>query len=175
MPAGRPSKYDPEIHPIWAWGMAIDGLTMKEIAKEMEVTEGTLYEWKKNHSEFSEAIKKGKDPTDNAVEQSLLKRAVGYMVTETTKIAVMGKDGKPQPVRVQTVERHIPADTAAAFIWLKNRRPGKWRDRQPEAADNGAAVASQMVALAELINKPRPDRALPGANGGGDKGGGTSD
>ena len=33
---------------------------------------------------------------------------------------------------VRKITREIPPDTAAAFIWLKNRRPDKWRDKHEE-------------------------------------------
>jgi len=34
-----------------------------------------------------------------------------------------------QPVVVHYME-HVPADVGAAFIWLKNRDPERWRDVQ---------------------------------------------
>jgi hypothetical protein len=37
--------------------------------------------------------------------------------------------GAKQPVVVHYLE-HIPADVGAAFIWLKNRDPDRWRDVQ---------------------------------------------
>jgi hypothetical protein len=37
--------------------------------------------------------------------------------------------GSKQPVVVHYIE-HCPPDVAAAFIWLKNRDPDRWRDVQ---------------------------------------------
>jgi hypothetical protein len=37
--------------------------------------------------------------------------------------------GSKQPVVVHYVE-HMPPDVTAAFIWLKNRDPDRWRDVQ---------------------------------------------
>jgi hypothetical protein len=37
--------------------------------------------------------------------------------------------GSKQPVVVHYLE-HVPADVGAAFIWLKNRDPDRWRDVQ---------------------------------------------
>jgi hypothetical protein len=45
------------------------------------------------------------------VENALLKRATGY------------DTGGETP-------KHIPADVRAAIFFLKNRRPGLWKDRQ---------------------------------------------
>ena len=58
MPAGRPSKYDPsfcnEIEPLMS-----EGASITEIAAELGVVKSTIYEWIKEHPEFSNAIKKG--------------------------------------------------------------------------------------------------------------------
>ena len=41
-----------------------------------------------------------------------------------------------QVIRAQIVE-HVPPDVGAIKLWLGNRRPDKWRDKQ-EAALTGA-------------------------------------
>ena len=66
-------------------GWARDGLTDEQIAQCMGIVPSTLYEWKKKHSEISEALKKGKAVIDRQVENALLKRALGYSYTEVTK------------------------------------------------------------------------------------------
>ena len=71
-----------------------------------------------------ESIKTGKEPADDRVERSLFNRAVGYTY-ESEKIAI---NAQGEVTRAKTVE-HVPPDTAAAFIWLKNRRKEIWRDR----------------------------------------------
>jgi len=45
-------------------------------------------------------------------------------------------------VTVTEVTKHYPPDTAAAFIWLKNRRPDLWRDKQEHqlSGPNGEPV-----------------------------------
>ena len=45
-------------------GWALDGLTDEQIAKNMGVNVSTLYDWKKKYSQFSEALKEGKDTAD---------------------------------------------------------------------------------------------------------------
>lgn len=64
---------------------ARDGLTDEQIAKNMNITPSTLYDWKKKYTEISEALKKGKEVVDIQVENALLKRALGYAYTEVTK------------------------------------------------------------------------------------------
>lgn len=65
-------------------GWARDGLTDEQIAKNMNIAESTLYDWKKKYPEISEALKKGKEVVDRQVENALLKRALGYTYEEVT-------------------------------------------------------------------------------------------
>lgn len=64
---------------------ARDGLTDEQIAKNMGVSTATLYNYKRDHLEILEALKKGKEVVDIEVENALLKRALGYSYTEITK------------------------------------------------------------------------------------------
>lgn len=121
---GRPTKYNRELHPKLVKLAASKSWIDKEIAEELGISESTFYEWKKNHREFSEALKAGKKMIDQNVENALYRRAVGY---EHTEEKIFNNNGKP--LVVPTV-KHYPPDTAAAFIWLKNRRPKQWRDKQ---------------------------------------------
>lgn len=57
-------------------GWARDGLTDQQIAEKMGIGVRTLYEWKKKHSQFSQALKSGKEVVDYAVENALLKKAL---------------------------------------------------------------------------------------------------
>lgn len=106
-------------------GWARDGLTDEQIAKNMGVRTSTLYDWKKKYSEISESLKKGKEVVDRAVENALLKRALGYSYTETTKELVGTK-----MIVTKEVVKEVQPDTTAQIFWLKNRRPDIWRDRK---------------------------------------------
>ncbi len=55
---------------------ARNGLIDEEIAKKMNITTSTLYEWKKRFPEISEALKKGKAVVDAEVEQALYKKCL---------------------------------------------------------------------------------------------------
>ena len=57
-------------------GWARDGLTDQQIAEKMGIGVRTLYEWKKKHPQFSQALKSGKEVIDYAVENALLKKAL---------------------------------------------------------------------------------------------------
>lgn len=112
-------------------GWARDGLTDEQLAHNMGIAAGTLYDWKKKFPQISEALKKGKEIVDIQVENALLKRALGYSYTE-----VMTEESTEGTKHRETV-KFIPPDTTAQIFWLKNRRPDKWRDKPAESDPAG--------------------------------------
>jgi len=128
MPAGRPTLYNADIHPDWAWALAMYGKTNQEIADEFGINIDTFHEWKKKYREFSESLKEGKQKTDSKVVRSLLQRAMGYEYKERKTVAKR-IGGKIEVVEVTTSERHMPADVGAMAIWLKNRQTAHWCDK----------------------------------------------
>ncbi len=62
-------------------GWARDGLTDAQIASNIGINTATLYDWKKRYPELNNALKKGKEVVDYAVENALLKKALGGDVT----------------------------------------------------------------------------------------------
>ena len=126
-----------------AW--ARDGLIDEQIAKNMGITPSTLYEWKKNYSEISESLKKGKEVVDIQVENALLKRALGYSYKEIKEEKTV--DGK----RVTVTTKEVVPDTTAQIFWLKNRRSERWRDKQD------IEHSGQMGGVTIINDIPRPD------------------
>lgn len=61
MPAGRPTKYDPEFHPDSYLGFAKEGWTIYEVCREWNIAVSTFYEWVKHNEEFSKSHKTGRD------------------------------------------------------------------------------------------------------------------
>lgn len=112
-------------------GWAREGATDEQIAQKIGIAPKTLYQWIDRFGEIGKAIKKGKAPVDFQVENALLKRALGYDYEET--ITEVYGDGKKH---VRKVKKHMPPDVAAMAIWLKNRKPTKWRDK-PEQERKG--------------------------------------
>lgn len=125
-------------------GWARDGLTEKQIAKNMRIGETTFQAWKKRFPEIVDALKKGKAPVDFEVENSLLKSALGYsvFVKKPVKVRSVSYNEKKQRIEEEKViyadeEIYIPPSNTAQIFWLKNRRPDRWKDKpQP----NNAAV-----------------------------------
>ncbi|MBP3577699.1 MAG: transposase [Lachnospiraceae bacterium] len=117
-----------------AWSR--NGLTDEQVAKKMGVSASTLYEWKKKYPEISESLKKGKEVVDFEVENALLKRALGYKYTETTRELMKNKQsGKLELMVTKTVEKEVVPDTTAQIFWLKNRKPEVWRDKVEHVDD----------------------------------------
>ena len=108
-------------------GWARDGLTDEQIAHNMGISAKTLYEWKNKYSKICEALKKGKDVADYEVENALFKRAVGFQYDEITQ---------ESGVETKRVTKMVAPDTGAAAMWLKNRRPDKWRDHPMDTQAN---------------------------------------
>ncbi len=123
-------------------GWARDGLTDKQIAKNIGISEQTLCVWKKNYPSLSESLKKGKEVTDRQVENALFERALGgvHEVKKTFKVKekYYDKNGKlceKEVLKTGVDEVYVPGDTTAQIFWLKNRKPQDWRDKQ-ERIDN---------------------------------------
>ena len=125
-------KYE-DTFPLRAEGYAREGLTDKQIAKNLGISHETLYQYQKKHSEFSDALKRGKAPVDIEVENALLKRARGYEIEEVTVEYKPGKDGKDgeekaKPTSIKKVKKQVLPDPTSMIFWLKNRLRKKWRD-----------------------------------------------
>ncbi len=130
-------------------GWARDGLTDKQIAHNIGITEQTLNNWKKRFPSLFEALKKGKEVIDRQVENALLKRALGYEYEEIKQIIEkdeMGRDRK----RIEKTIKHVIPDTTAQIFWLKNRKPHEWRDRRE--IETSEEELSKLDKLIEAIN-----------------------
>jgi transposase-like protein len=129
----RPSKYETEVKDkltlVQAW--ARDGLTNEQIAHNLGISHDTLYRYQKEHSEFSDALKRGKEVVDIEVENALLKRAMGYKFDEVTYESKFNPIlEKWEQVETKRVTKEVQPDTTAQIFWLKNRKPVEWRDKQ---------------------------------------------
>jgi hypothetical protein len=120
---GRPTKFSVE-RCERAYSLAAAGATDPEIAEGVGISVATLYLWRHQHPEFLEATRLGKDAADERVERSLYHRALGY---SQPAVKIFLPAGASKPIYAPYVER-FPPDTAAASLWLRNRRPDEWRD-----------------------------------------------
>lgn len=120
---------------LTAW--ARDGLTDEQIANNIGIARKTIYEWKNKYSDISNALKKGKEVVDIEVENSLLKRAMGYKYEEVTRESYFDKEDEEYKLKVtKIVTKEVQPDVTAQIYWLKNRKPNQWRDRIIDEENN---------------------------------------
>lgn len=145
---GRPSKFKPEMIEQ-SKRLCLLGATDREIADFFHVSESTLNLWKLEYPEFSESLKLGKEASDERVEKSLYRRALGYS-HEAVKIFADPKTGAEQIV---PFTEHYPPDTTAAIFWLKNRKPKEWRDRQELTGADGKDLIPEAPPIEEVARR----------------------
>lgn len=141
MPIGRPTDYKEE-YDEQTFKLCLLGATDESLADFFDVAVSTIGLWKIKHPTFSEAIKRGKMKADAEVAQSLYHRAKGYQHPEDKVFCTNGE------VTVVPTTKYYPPDTAAAFIWLKNR--ASWRDRQEHTGADGGPIKYESMDDAEL-------------------------
>lgn len=129
--SGAPSKYDPELHPDQAFKFALLGLTERQIAGVLGISEVTLNTWKKAHPEFAEALHKGKEPADAEVAHSLYERA---------------RSGDPQASRY--------------WLNNRRRHSGQWGDRIEHTGADGGPIATTVAPELPWEVMSRTTRAL---------------
>ena len=145
---GRKMKYD-DSFPERVQELAEKGLSDREISKQLGISTTVFYEYKNEIPEFADALKKGKEPIDNEVENALYKRAMGYDYEEQVSEVRISEDGTQHPSVVRNLKKHMPGDVTAQIFWLKNRRPKEWRDgRNIELTDkDGASLAPKPIEI----------------------------
>lgn len=123
------------------FGWARDGLTDKQICKNMGIGETTFCAWKERFPEIVDALKKGRRPVEIEVENALLKSALGFsvFVKKPVKVRSVRYEEKKRVEEEKIVyadeEVYIPPSNTAQIFWLKNRKVDRWRDRpQPTQA-----------------------------------------
>lgn len=134
----RPTKYQ-KAYAEQARKLCLLGYTDKELADFFEVNEATINRWKKDHKEFCESIKKGKDISDGNVVDSLYQRAMGFVAPDLDIRVIDDKIVKTE------ITKHYPPDTAAAIFWLKNRQKKTWRDKIDHGIEGSDGGPIQVV------------------------------
>ncbi len=143
---GRPTKFSDTLKNV-ALALAERGTIDSEISKILNVSESTFHLWKKEHSEFSDSLRKAKESFDiERVESSLLKRAMGMVVKEVQEREVEGR-----VVRTVT-EKELPPDTTALALYLRNRMPEKWC-REKTQIEQNSTVEFQIGLTPEEVRR----------------------
>lgn len=129
----RPPKNKPgprkAFNPEWLQTigqLAMLGMINDQIADFYGVTDTTFDNWIRDIPELKAVLVENREMADAKVASSLFRRAVGYEYVE--EMEEKGPDGRKR--RVTT--KHVPGDVNAQSLWLRNRRPQQFRDKQPE-------------------------------------------
>ena len=102
---GRPPKYDEEYcEKVISLGK--EGLSLTQIALELDISRSTLYEWRDKYDDFSDALKRAREFAQGFWENALKQAALGT---------------NPEGV--------TPNPTLMIFQ-MKNRFPDEWREKQ---------------------------------------------
>lgn len=130
-----------------------DGAGLDEIASKLNISRTTLFKYQKEHSDFSDALKRGKEIVDSEVENSLKKECIGYTYEETTTTTTAiinertGEITDLKRVETKTTRRYArPSPTAIAY-YLNNRLPEKWKNRIVTTIDD---VSSNEAVIKEM-------------------------
>lgn len=144
----RPTKYQ-KAYAEQARKLCLLGYTDAELADFFEVSEATINNWKLEHSEFLESIKKGKAIADGDVTDRLYQRAMGFVAPDVDIRVIDNKIVETQ------LDKYYPPDTAAAIFWLKNRQKDKWRDKHDHevTGKDGGAIQIEASPMSTLFGK----------------------
>lgn len=116
----------------------------------MGISTTSLYDYQLKFPEITDALKRGKAPVDNEVENALLKRARGgFEVKEKRVEQWKDADGVTREHTV-IITREVPPDVTAQIYWLNNRRPDTWRNRK--AVDiTGSGIDDALAKAREIL------------------------
>lgn len=144
---GAKGKYEDWIEPdglLQIRGWARDGYTDRQIASNIGVAENTFCGWKNRFPEIIEAIKKGRRPVVEELEDALYKGAMGYDVEEKIEEITVAPDGTQQK-HIRKTTRHIPINSALLIFAMKNLKSKKFKDKPLDA--DGQAVEPVKVII----------------------------
>lgn len=131
MAKGKYEKWLKQENLLLIEGWKRDGLSDEQVARNMGVRRGTLYEWARKYPDISDALKKGREVIVREVENALIKKALGYDYIEEIRERKRDmKTGQFKLVVTRSVTKHVPPDVGAIAFYLKNVCPDKWRDKQ---------------------------------------------
>jgi hypothetical protein len=148
---GRPTKYDPKfLKQVQRACQA--GLTDTEIAEMLGVSVRVIYDWKKDHEEFSAALKIGKAPADDRVERAAFEMAVGCYRPVMKAFVYQGE------ILTQEVMEYFPPNPTSNIFWLKNRRPDEWREKQFAELAANYALSPELQAAWDALQEDVRER-----------------
>ena len=130
-----------------------DGAQLDEIAKKLNISRTTLFEYQNKYSDFSDALKMGEKIMDSKVEDSLLKECAGYEYEETTTTTTAIIDKKTgqvsslEKVEKKTTKKYARPSITAIIYYLNNRIPDKWKNRIATTIEEGQGAEEAILEM----------------------------
>ena len=129
-------KVVPKFALIRSWKR--DGLTDEEICENLGIKKSAFYVYKNKYPDFKELLRFDRELTDAEVENQALDNAKGFFYEEEVVVMETEKfyDDEGKKIKEVTTPKVVPIkkrrlpDQHAVQWWLKNRMPGKWKDKQ---------------------------------------------
>lgn len=155
-------KYQKWLEPdnlILLEGWRRDGLDMEQIAANMGIKRGTLYNWCTKFDEIKNALKRGTEVSVYMIENEMYESAKNRYVEELEVIEQAIYDsntGEKLQIVNRTTKKHrrfVPANTSAQIFILKNRRADWWREKQVVETNADGMLA----ALIDGLKEPEKD------------------
>lgn len=129
----RANKYETHVKPylgdIAEW---YGTMTERQIAKRLGIAMSSFENYKNEHSELKEALRKGRTELIKELKETLKMKAKGFHYKETKK--TIRKQGNKDVQVLEEYERYSIPDTGAIHLLLKNLDEG-WRNDDRETMD----------------------------------------
>ena len=144
-------------------GWARDGYSDIQIAKNIGISKSTFYDWKSRFPDFSDAIKKGRQPVIVDLEDALYKSGLGFEYKEVVEeITRTGEgDNAVEIKHRREVTRYAQPNVTALIFALKNLKKGKFKDRPVEEIERTDDVLMALLRrwdnAAECSGEPETD------------------
>ena len=130
---GRKNKYDTHVRPhlteIEEWYGWLDE---KSIADRLGIATSTFENYKKEHPELQEALKKGREQLVDDLKATLKKKAKGFTYEEQK--TMIRQEGSKEIKVIEKYKRYSPPDTGAIHLLLKNL-DDTWRNDDQVTVD----------------------------------------
>lgn len=125
-----------------------NGATDEELWNWLGISKNTFYKYKKEHSEFCDALKNGKEEADLTVENTAFKMANGFFIPVKRWFKehhVYYDDHGRKCEKDEYVEKeeiqYIPPNPTMTIFWLRNRKSADW-NKQIGNVDGGKHTES---------------------------------
>lgn len=149
---GRKGKYDDwltEDGLLQITGWVREGLTVEEIAqKRIGISKSTFMEWQKRFPEFLDAVKKGRAPVAEKIENNFYSRCEWQQIEETTVEITTNPNGT-KVIHEKTVKKWVPPSDSCLIFALKNLKG--WTNKPDKAEKEQLDKAAELLGGVESV------------------------